>query len=155
MLKFIENMGNVPVPGGSAVLALDFGQRSRTRQRANLDDGREAGILLAHGRGLREGDVLRAADGTTAVVRCRSEEVATARAGDWLSLARAAYHLGNRHAALQLGELWLRFQPDPVLLGIVASLGLAVTRETAPFDPEPGVGSHPRGGGHSHSRAEG
>ena len=151
MLEFTENLGAAPAAAEAISLRLDFGERSRGRQRIRLDDGGEIGIVLPHGGGrLADGDVLRSADGRLAVVRCRPEEVITAAAADWPSLARAAYHLGNRHIALQIGELWLRLQPDPVLEKMTAALGLSIKHELAVFDPEPGAG-----GGrerHHHSR---
>ena len=64
------------------------------------------------------------------------------------SLARAAYHLGNRHVALQVGSGWLRYLHDHVLDDMVRGLGFEVVVEEAPFEPEAGAyGGH----GHSHS----
>jgi urease accessory protein len=61
------------------------------------------------------------------------------RAGDPWQLARASYHLGNRHVALQIGQGWLRYQHDYVLDDMVRGLGLDVTVEEAPFEPEGGA----------------
>ena len=36
---------------------------------------------------------------------------------------RAAYHLGNRHVALQLGDGWLRLPDDYVLKAMLEQLG--------------------------------
>ena len=55
------------------------------------------------------------------------------------ALARAAYHLGNRHVALQIGAGWLRYGHDHVLDDMVRGLGLTVTVEQAPFEPEAGA----------------
>ncbi|MEF8719618.1 MAG: hypothetical protein V5B44_18650 [Candidatus Accumulibacter necessarius] len=38
-------------------------------------------------------------------------------------MIRAAYHLGNRHVPVQLGEEFLRFQPDHVLAEMLVGLG--------------------------------
>ncbi len=156
MVELTENLGNIPAPAGAVALALDFEQRSRTRQRVRLDDGREAAVMLPHGKGMKAGDVLCGPGGLAAVVQDKPEEVVTVRAGDWLSLSRAAYHFGNRHVALQVGELFLRFQPDPVLEKMAASLGLSVQRECAVFVPEPGVGrhAHHETAGHHHHHGE-
>ncbi len=53
-------------------------------------------------------------------------------------LARAAYHLGNRHVALQIGDGWLRYSHDHVLDDMVRGLGWPVLVEQAPFEPEAG-----------------
>jgi urease accessory protein len=65
---------------------------------------------------------------------------------DAWQLARASYHLGNRHVALQIGRGWVRYQHDHVLDDMVRGLGLTVTIEQAPFEPEAGA----YGGAHTH-----
>jgi urease accessory protein len=135
-------------------LTLSFERRQKSRQRVRLDDGGEAAIVLAPGSALADGDHLRASDGTIVRVHAGPEEVTVACAGEPLLLARACYHLGNRHVALQVGEGWVRFQPDHVLDAMVEGLGLAVTHENLPFEPEGGAygGQRPAQG---HGRAHG
>jgi urease accessory protein len=59
---------------------------------------------------------------------------------------QAAYHLGNRHVALQIDANRLRYLHDHVLDAMLAQLGLTVLQEQAPFEPESGAYS----GGHHH-----
>ena len=54
-------------------------------------------------------------------------------------LARIAYHLGNRHVPVQVGEGCLRFAADPVLAKMVEGLGARVSLIEAPFEPEAGA----------------
>jgi urease accessory protein len=142
-------------------LTLPFEQRCRSRLRARLDDGREAALFLPRGEVLRGGDLLAADDGTAIRVVAAPEAVSTARCEDPLLLARAAYHLGNRHVALQVGPGWLRYLHDHVLDDMVRALGLAVSAEQAAFEPEPGAypGAHEHGHAHEaspgHSHAPG
>lgn len=120
-------------------LVLPFDARSRSRQRCRLESGEEAGLLLPRGTVLRGGDLLEADDGRVVQVVAAEEplmEVLCAYPG---RLARAAYHLGNRHVALQLGEGWLRFPRDHVLRDMLAGLGFRVTECEAPFEPEAGA----------------
>ena len=63
-------------------------------------------------------------------------------------LTRAAYHLGNRHVALQVGDGWLRLLDDYVLQAMLEQLGARTERIEAGFQPEHGA----YGGGHHHSR---
>ena len=69
-----------------------------------------------------------------------------------LQLARAAYHLGNRHVPVQIlpepngGRL--RFQTDHVLAEMVRGLGCVVAETEAPFQPE--SGAYGASGGHHH-----
>ena len=127
-----------------ATLTLPFEQRQKSRLRIRLDNGQDAGLFLPRGTVLRHGDRLRATSGLVVEVRAAPEAVSTARADDALLLARAAYHLGNRHVALQLGPGWLRYPHDHVLDNMARELGLTVSREQAPFEPEAGA----YGGGH-------
>ena len=72
--------------------------------------------------------------------------MASTRFDHELKLARAAYHLGNRHVSVQIGAGWLRFLHDHVLDDMVRGLGLVVTLDTQSFEPEAGAYS-----GHAHS----
>lgn len=81
-----------------------------------------------------------------------AEDVAVAHCNSGHALARACYHLGNRHVALQIGADCVRFQPDHVLEEMLRELGLAVRREKSPFQPEPGAYGR---GGHSHTHGHG
>lgn len=141
-----------PEPQGASAaqgsLTLPFELRCRSRLRTRLDDGSEAALYLPRGEVLRGGDLLCAEDGTTVRVVAAPESVSTARTDDPLLLARASYHLGNRHIALQIGPGWLRYLHDHVLDDMVRGLGLQVVAENAPFEPEPGA--YPGGHGHSH-----
>ena len=71
------------------------------------------------------------------------------------TLARAAYHLVNRHVALQICQGWLRYCHDHVLDDMLRGLGLAVTVEQAPFEPEAGAYHADADGAHGHSHAHG
>jgi urease accessory protein len=134
----------------SATITLSFDQRRRSRLRAHLDDGREIALLLPRALVLRDGDLL----GGDLVVRvvAASERVSTARTTDPSLLARAAYHLGNRHVAVEIGAGFARYQHDHVLDEMVRSLGLTVEIEAVPFEPEAGAyGGHGHSHGHKHS----
>lgn len=136
-----------------ASLTLPYELRQKTRLRAKLDDGREAALILPRGHVLRSGECLRADDGTVIAVQAATETVSTATTNDPLLLARACYHLGNRHVALQVGEGWCRYLHDHVLDEMVRGLGLLVRCEEAPFEPESGayaVGQHTHSHHHGH-----
>lgn len=131
----------------SVALTLPYEKRIRSRQRVLLDDGREAGLLMPRGTILRDGDCLFGGDGTTVVIHAAPEPVSTIHSDDSLLLARACYHLGNRHVPLQITAHWVRYQHDHVLDDMVRQMGLEVVSENAPFEPEGGAYS---GGGHHH-----
>ncbi|MCV9917183.1 MULTISPECIES: urease accessory protein UreE [Pseudomonas] len=124
----------------TASVTLDVDSRIKSRLRVTLDDGREAGLMLERGHLLRGGELLADADGSQVVrVVAAPEAVSTVRCSDPLLLARAAYHLGNRHVPLQIEAGLLRYQHDYVLDDMVRGLGLSVDAEQAPFEPEAGA----------------
>ena len=133
MLRITKKLAH-PQPA-SAILKLPFEQRQKSRLKVTLDDGREAGLFLDRGDVLRGGDCLVAEDDSVIKIEADNETVSMIQSDDPLLLARACYHLGNRHVAVQMQQL-----------------GLEVNITNAPFEPESGAyGGHHEGGGHSHS----
>ena len=129
------------------VLVLPFESRERLRQRVTLASGREAGLMLPRGAVLRGGETLTGAGGVTVRVEAAPEPLSVVRLEAPLALARIAYHLGNRHVPVELGDGWLSYRSDPVLDVMVSGLGAACAHETAPFEPEAGAYA---GHGHGH-----
>jgi urease accessory protein len=148
MLRFTEVLegqgGKPPVPSGtSGVLTLGFEDRRRSRMRTRTDDGREAALLLPRGTVLRDGDKLRDPDQDAVVtVRAADQTLSLVHAVDAVTLARAAYHLGNRHVPVQVGAGWLAYEHDHVLDDMVEDLGLTIETRIAPFEPEAGGYRH-------------
>jgi urease accessory protein len=131
-----------------ARLVLPFESRQKSRLRAQLDNGEEVGVLLDRGTLLRGGDHLLASDGRVVEIVAATEQVSVVTAPDAWQLARAAYHLGNRHVAVQVGSGWLAYLSDHVLDDMVRGLGFDVAADDRPFEPEGGAYSH---AGHSHA----
>jgi urease accessory protein len=129
-------------------LLLPFEVRCKSRLRTQLAGGEECGLFLERGTVLRGGDRLAANDGRIVEVVAAPEALCEAVSGDPLLLLRAAYHLGNRHVAVEVGPGRLRFARDAVLAEMVRGLGLPVQDVVAPFEPESGAyGGH---AGHAH-----
>jgi len=145
---------HLPAPHGIAPvlvrrapkLVLPFGERSKSRLRAALDNGAEAALFLPRGTVLRGGDLLVAEDGTFVEVQAAPESVLQVTAADPLALMRAAYHLGNRHTPVEVGRNYLRLEYDAVLADMLVRLGVTIERADLPFEPEAGA----YGGGHKH-----
>ena len=148
MLRLTELASDDGPRAVAGVLTLRFGDRRRSRLRARLDDGREAAVLLPRGTVLRDGDRMRArtdeATDLVVSVRAAAETLSWASTDDPLLLARAAYHLGNRHVPVQVGAGWLAYEHDHVLDGMIREMGLLVSSRQAPFEPE--VGGYRHGG---------
>ena len=79
------------------VLTLPFELRQRSRFDAELNNGTEIALILPRGHLLRGGDCLRAEDGSVIRIEAADEDVSTVFNKDAKMLARASYHLGNRH----------------------------------------------------------
>lgn len=151
MLKLIERLGPIAASQADDTLTLPFELRTRGRLKAVSDSGCQLGLFLDRGPVLRDGEGLRAENGEVVRVRAAVEPVVTAHVEAGLPLARLAYHLGNRHVQLALGEDvqggFVRFPPDHVLEELAERLGARLEHHQAPFDPEPGAYSH---AGHTH-----
>ena len=131
-----------------AELVLPFELRQKSRLRARLATGEEAGLFLEHGGILRGGDLLRANDGRVVLVVAADEALMQATCSSAYALVRAAYHLGNRHVAVEIGDTSLRFAADEVLANMLRGLGAEVANVCAPFEPEAGAYA---AGHHHHS----
>ncbi|XOV85125.1 MAG: urease accessory protein UreE [bacterium] len=140
MLELTEKLRQPQLSTG--VLALPFEIRQKSRFRAVLKDGREVGVFIERGSVLRHGDYLGDGGGQVIAVEAAAESVSTVCARSSEQLARAAYHLGNRHVPLQVGDGWLRYLADHVLDGMCEHLGLVVSHENQPFEPEAGAYGH-------------
>ena len=140
---------------------LGWDQRCRSRFDAVDSAGRLLGVFLPRGSVLRGGDMLVAEDGSLVAVRAAPQPVLVVRAcadhGAPADLARAAYHLGNRHVPVEVRCDHLKLEADPVLAEMLRRMDLIVVAEQAPFEPEGGAyhagdaarDRHPRHG-HDH-----
>jgi urease accessory protein len=136
----------------AARLVLPFELRQRSRLLASLDSGEEVGLLMPRGTVLRGGDRLQSSDGRLVEVIAAPELLSIVRSSDARQLARAAYHLGNRHIAVQITADSIRYLKDHVLDDMLRGQGLLVLNEMLPFEPEAGAyaSAHAHGHGHSH-----
>ena len=128
-------------PSGEAYgrLRLPFDQRQKSRLRAALESGEEVSIVLARGEFLRGGDWLVAEGGELVEVLAERERLLHITCESPEALARIAYHLGNRHVPVQVGEGWLRLGEDHVLEQMARGLGAVVASIEAAFEPEAGA----------------
>lgn len=137
----------------TATLTLPIDIRVKSRAKVQLNDGREAGLMLPRGLLLRGGDCLSTEDGAEVVeIIAASEAVSVVRCADRFLLAKACYHLGNRHVPLQILPDELRYHHDHVLDTMLRQFKLQVTFAHLPFEPEAGAyASESHGHHHSHA----
>ena len=134
---------------------LDWDTRQKSRFDAQDSQQRALGVFLPRGSVVRGGDVLVAEDGSLVQVVATAQPVMVVRAeathGSPFDLMRAAYHLGNRHVALELQADRLLLEPDHVLADMLRQMHLDVSEQLAPFEPEAGAYA---AGGHGHAQGE-
>jgi urease accessory protein len=128
-------------------LKLPFESRQKSRLRTQLVSGEEVGLMLPRGEILRGGDLVTASDGRIIEVISQEEKLLHIETKTPQELAKAAYHLGNRHVPVQVGENFLRIAEDHVLEELVKKLGATVSHVEEPFEPEAGAYA---GGHHQH-----
>ena len=152
---------NKLIPGGrglasvlikrGAQVELDWDVRQKSRFDAVDSLGRTLGVFLPRGTAVRGGDVLVAEDGSLIRVLAAPQAVLVVRAcaehGSAFDLVRAAYHLGNRHVALELKPDHLKLEPDHVLADMLRAQHLIVSEALEAFEPEGGAYA---ASGHAH-----
>lgn len=128
-------------------LTLTFNQRQKARLRVVTDEGEAIALKVQRGLILRDGTYLGDDTGRVLKVVAAPEDLSRVTCDDPTALARAAYHLGNRHVAVQIGAGELFYAADHVLDDMVRGLGFAVSTVRCAFEPESGA----YGGHHQHS----
>jgi len=159
MIEITSRAGTGIVQAAQAQLRLPFDLRQKSRLRTKLVCGEDAWLMLPRGEILRGGDLLAATDGRTVEVIAEQEQVLHIECANANELARAAYHLGNRHVPVQVGNGFLRIAADHVLEEMLKGLGAKLTPMLMPFEPEAGAygthGAHGAGPGHHEERGGG
>lgn len=128
-------------------LKLPFEQRQKSRMHAHLVSGEEVALMLPRGEILRGGDLVTASDGRIIEVVAEVEKLLHIECENPQALARAAYHLGNRHVPVEVGAGYLRIAADHVLEEMLKGLGAKISHIESAFEPEAGA----YGAGHSHA----
>ena len=139
MLECHEVIADTTTEVSSLTVTLDYQQRQKSRAKATTRQGTVIAWFIERGRVLADGEYLKAQDGTLIKVVAANETVSEVCVTDPLALVKAAYHLGNRHVPLQIGDNFLRYQHDHVLDDMIRGLGLLVSCAEKPFHPEPGA----------------
>jgi urease accessory protein len=126
-------------------VVLDAGDRHRRRIVLKGEQGTDFMLDLDEAVSLRDGDGIVLDEGTMVLVAGQAEPLAEIAGPTPLALVRLAWHLGNRHADVQIAGDRLRIRRDHVLEEMAAGLGALVSLVEAPFDPEDGARGHSHG----------
>jgi urease accessory protein len=143
-------------------LVLAWDDRHRRRLRLKGEGGTDILLDLPRATVLEDGDALRLSDGRLVAVHAADEPVMDVQAADPATLARLAWHIGNRHLPAEIRPDGIRLREDHVIATMLEGLGATVAHISAPFTPEGGAYSGARhaqetddGAGHAHQHEHG
>jgi urease accessory protein len=128
------------------VVVLTSDERYLRRRVLTLQHGDQVLVDLGQATPLAHGARLVLDDGRHVEVIAAEEPLMEAVAASAVDLARWAWHLGNRHARLEIDVDRLRLQPDHVLRDMLERMGAQVRDVNSPFQPEepgPMIGHRP------------
>ena len=144
----LHRSGDWPAEQAQASITLAWADRHRRRLAVTDDSGGDFLLDLPEASLLADGDGLCLSDGGWIVVRAAEEAVADIECDDAETLVRIAWHIGNRHAAVQiLAGGGLCIHDDHVLIAMIEGLGGRILRHLAAFHAENGAYAQ---GGHNH-----
>lgn len=147
----VHSSGQWPAQQLAGQITLAFDDRHR-RRLLMTDDGGEAFMLdLPHAVLLADGDGLELESGGFITVIAAEEDMAELHCATPEELARIAWHVGNRHMAVQIIPGGLRLPWDHVLVEMLEGLGAKVEKCRTPFHPEGGAYAK----AHDHAPAHG
>ncbi|HVI52844.1 MAG TPA: urease accessory protein UreE [Candidatus Sulfotelmatobacter sp.] len=144
-----------PADQPASRITLAYEDRHRRRLLMQDDDGAAFMLDLPQAVLLADGDGLELESGGFILVIAAEEDVAELQCSTPEELARIAWHIGNRHMAVQIIPGGLRLPWDHVLVEMLAGLGARVEKRRAPFHPESGAyaKSHDHAPAHGYKRA--
>lgn len=139
--------GGDRAPYGRVVLAHD--ERELRRKVLTLESGDKVLVDLLEPVVLANGDLLVMDDGRMVEIAAADEEILDIRARDAAHLAELAWHLGNRHLAVEISADRIAVLRDPAVRAMLEARGAAVTEAVGPFFPMRSAGHD-----HHHDRGE-
>ena len=152
LVERLPDQAELPAKAAVLLLPLAADQRTSLRGHRRSACGRDLLLQLPRGAALRPGERLLSQDGLVQVqVEAAPEPVMQVRSCDPLVLLQAAYHLGNRHVAMELHADRLVVLQDSVLADLLRRRGLVVELLQLPFQPEAGAYEGISHHHHSHS----
>ena len=143
--------GTWPAHTAAGAVTLAWEDRHRRRIRLTDDAGEPFVLDLERAAVLADGDGLVLEEAGVLRVRAAPESVLDVACATPAEAARIAWHLGNRHAPVQvLADGTVRLREDHVFDDMLRRLGVRPVRRAAPFEPEPGAYADGAGQGRAH-----
>ena len=119
----------------SSALSLSHDERHIRRKLLHFANGDMIMVDLKDPVHLSEGDVLEAENGEYFLIHAANEPLYSVTANTPLELTQLAWHLGNRHQAVEIKENTILLSRDPVIRAMLEGLGATIKEIEAPFQP--------------------
>lgn len=132
----------------SGALSLSHDERHIRRKLLHFANGDMIMVDLKEPVHLLEGDVLEAENGEYFLIHAANEPLYSVTANTPLELTQLAWHLGNRHQAVEIKENTILLSRDPVIRAMLEGLGATIKEIEAPFQPL--HGAYHNHAGHHH-----
>ena len=142
--------GQWPRERSRGTVTLGFDDRYRRRLRVETETVEAVMFDLPQAVVLADGDGLELDEGGFVAVRAAAEDLVEITAATPELLARAAWHIGNRHFPAEIHQGVILIRDDHVMVAMLEGLGLKVRRVRAPFNPEGGAYAHHHEHEHAH-----
>lgn len=161
MQRAIEAAAAGAWPSGDAIDMAVLTYEDRTRRRCRLTTVAGVAFLLdlPDATVLTDGAGLKTETGDWIGVKAAAEHLIEVRAADAHTLARLAWHLGNRHLPAEILPDAILIRPDHVIEAMLEANGGQVRNVDRPFNPEGGAyggfAGHRHGGSHGHGHNHG
>ena len=121
------------------VVRLDYDKRTRRRIVLMGTGGSPSCSISPRRRACARATASGSRMGRIVAVEAAPEPLLEITCADAHTLARVAWHLGNRHLAAEIGERVIHIRDDHVIADMVRGLGAEVRLVQRPFNPEGGA----------------
>tara|TARA_B100000929_G_C15464583_1_gene405715 strand:- start:327 stop:770 length:444 start_codon:yes stop_codon:yes gene_type:complete len=143
-IKSWRRKGNWPIDKAKYTITLNASERLCRRKNLILDNGKKVLIALDKVVNFNDSDGFELENGEWIKINAAKEKIIDINTNDNEHQSLLAWHLGNRHLAMQIiNEKLLRIEYDHVILDMLKVLNTRVFIREDIFEPELGAyGAH-------------
>ena len=143
-IKSWRRKGNWPIDKAKYTITLNASERFCRRKNLILDNGKKVLIALDKVVNFNDSDGFELENGEWIKINAAKEKIIDINTNDNEHQSLLAWHLGNRHLAMQIiNEKLLRIEYDHVILDMLKVLNTRVFIREDIFEPELGAyGAH-------------
>ena len=132
------------------LISLSYEARFKRRLKLTTDGGFDFLLNLSKAVELPVGGAIILEDGKEIEIAALNERLYIVKPENNASLAKIAWHIGNRHMPCAIYEKYLMIQENAVLRDMLEKLNCSIEEISAPFFPMTGAYGQGRTFSHSH-----